>query len=134
MNLTDVCAFMSSILFNCPNNLWNNSFVNNFGRACRHDGGFLIYLMLQKKYIKEEKITTRDYVRFAFRQKWLVIVYFIISVTTVIIFSIKVTPIYQATTLVMIARDKPNVVSFEDVSLNYSEPCVSPNMSETVFE
>ncbi len=90
--------------------------------------------MLQKKYIKEEKITTRDYVRFVFRQKWIVIVYFIISVTTVTIFSIKVTPIYQATTLVMIARDNPNVVLFEDVSLNYSEPCVSPNMSETVFE
>ncbi len=90
--------------------------------------------MLQKKGIKEEKITTRDYVRVVFRRKWIEIVYFIISVTTVTIFSIKATPIYQAKTLVMIARDNPNVVSFEDVSLNYSEPCVSPNMSETVFE
>ncbi len=87
--------------------------------------------MLQKKYIKEEKITTSDYVRVVFRQKWIEIFYFIISVTTVTIFSIRVTPIYQATTLVMIDRERPSVVSFEELSLNYSEPCVSPNMSET---
>jgi uncharacterized protein involved in exopolysaccharide biosynthesis len=91
--------------------------------------------MLPKKDIKDEKIRLSDYVRVVFRQKWIEIIYFVISVTTTItIFSIKITPIYQATTLVMIARDNPNVVSFEDVSLNYSETCVSPNMSETVFE
>jgi uncharacterized protein involved in exopolysaccharide biosynthesis len=87
--------------------------------------------MLQKKDIKDEKIRLRDYVRVVFRQKWIEIFYFIISVTTVTIFSIRVTPIYQATTLVMIDRDNPNVVSFEDLSLNYSELCVSPNPSET---
>ncbi len=68
------------------------------------------------------------------RQKWIEIVSFIKSVTTVITFSIRITPIYQTTTPVMIDRDNPDVVSFEDVSLNYSESCVSPNMSETVFE
>ncbi len=87
--------------------------------------------MLPKKDIKEEKIHLRDYVRVMLRRMWIVIVYFVITVTTVTIFSIKVTPIHQAKTLVMIARDNPNVVSFEDVSLNYSEPCVSRNMSET---
>ncbi len=90
--------------------------------------------MLPKKDIKEEKITSRDYVRVVFRQKWIEIVSFIISVKIVNIFSIKVTPIYQAITLVMIARDNPNVVSFEDVSLNYSEHCVSSSVPETVFE
>jgi uncharacterized protein involved in exopolysaccharide biosynthesis len=90
--------------------------------------------MLQKEYIKEEKIHLRDYVRVMLRQKWIEIVSFIKSVTTVTIFSIRVTPIYQTTTPVMIDRDNPDVVSFEDVSLNYSEFCVSPNMSETVFE
>lgn len=90
--------------------------------------------MLQKKDIKEEKITTRDYVRVVFKQKWIVIVSFIISITTVSIFSIKVTPICQATTQVMIARDNPNVVSFEDVNPNYSGSCVFPKLSVTGFE
>ncbi len=87
--------------------------------------------MLQKKDIKEEKIHLRDYVRVMLRRMWIVIVSLIISVTTVTIFSIKATPIYQAATQVMIDRESPSVVSFEDVSLNYSEPCVSPNLSET---
>ncbi len=90
--------------------------------------------MLQKKVIKEEKIHLRDYVRVMFRRIWIVIISLIISVTKVTIFSSKATPIYQTTAQVMIARDNPNVVSFEDIILNYSEPCVSPNMSETVFE
>ncbi len=96
--------------------------------------GYIIELMLQKKDIKEEKIHLRDYVRVMLRRMWIVIVSLIISFKNVSIFSIKVTPINQATAQVIIARDNPNVVSFEDVNLNYSEPCVSPNLSETVFE
>ncbi len=87
--------------------------------------------MLQKKDIKEEKIRLRDYMRVMLRRMWIVIVSLIISVTTVTIFSFKATPIYQTTSQVMIVRENLNVVSFEDVNLNYSEPCVSPNLSET---
>ncbi len=65
------------------------------------------------------------------RRMWIVIVSLIISVTAVTIFSFKATPIYQTTTQVMIERENPNVVSFEDVNPNYSELCVSPNLSET---
>ncbi|MEE9213867.1 MAG: Wzz/FepE/Etk N-terminal domain-containing protein [Thermodesulfobacteriota bacterium] len=90
--------------------------------------------MLQKKDIKEEEIHLKDYVNVMLRRVWIVIISLIISVKNVSIFSIKVTPIYQAKTLVMIERDNPNVVSFEDVSLNYSEPCVSLNMTESDFE
>ncbi len=74
--------------------------------------------MLQKKDIKEEKIHLRDYVRVMLRRMWIVIVSLIISVTTVTIFSIKATPNYQATTLVTITRDNPNVVSLEDVKFH----------------
>ncbi len=87
--------------------------------------------MLQKKDIKEEKIHLRDYVNVMLRRVWIVIVSLIISVTTVTIFSIKATPNYQATTLVMIERESLDVISFEDVNPNYSERCVSPNLSET---
>ena len=79
--------------------------------------------MLQKKDIKEEKIHLRDYVRVMLRRMWIVIISLIIPVTTVTIFSFKATPNYQTTTQVMIVRENPNVVSLEDVSLNYSESC-----------
>ncbi len=80
--------------------------------------------MLQKKDIKEEKIHLRDYVRVMLRRMWIVIVSLIISVTTVTIFSFKATPIYQATTQVMIDRESSNDIAFEDVNINYSETCV----------
>ncbi len=88
--------------------------------------------MLQKKDIKEERIHLRDYVRVVLRPRWIVIVFFNILVTTVTIFSFKATPINQATTQVMIDRENPDVISFEDVSLNYSGSCVFPYMSVRV--
>ncbi len=88
--------------------------------------------MLQKKDIKEEEIHLRDYMRVMLRRMGIVIVSLIISVTTVTIFSFKATPINQATTQVMIVRESTDVISFEDVSLNYSEPCVFPNLSVRV--
>ncbi len=87
--------------------------------------------MLQKKDIKEEKIHLRNYVNVMLRRVWIVIISLIIPVATVTIFSFKATPTYQTKTQVLIVRENPNVVSFEDVNLNYSEPCVSPNLSET---
>ncbi len=89
--------------------------------------------MLQKKDIKEEKIHLRDYMRVMLRRMWIVIVSLIISVTTVTIFSSKVTPNYQATTLVMIERESTDVISFEDVSLNYSESFVFMARKEQVL-
>ncbi len=89
--------------------------------------------MLQKKDIKEEKIHLRDYVQVMLRRMWIVIISLIISVTTVTIFSFKTTPINQATTLVMIERESPDVTSFEDVSLNYSGSCVFMDCKEKVL-
>jgi uncharacterized protein involved in exopolysaccharide biosynthesis len=75
--------------------------------------------MLPKQYIQEKKIHLRDYAQAVLRRKWIVIVSFVTLVTTVTIFSFKATPIYQATTQVMIDKENPNVVSFQEVmSLN----------------
>ncbi len=88
---------------------------------------------MQKKDIKEEKIHLRDYVQVMLRRMWIVIISLIIPVTTVTIFTIKATPIYQATTLVMIERESPDVISLEDVSLNYSESFVFMVCKEKVL-
>jgi capsular polysaccharide biosynthesis protein len=88
--------------------------------------------MLQKKDIKEEEIHLRDYMRVMLRRMGIVIVSLIISVTTVTIFSFKATPINQATTQAMIVRESTDVISFEDVSFNYSGSCVFLNLSVRV--
>ncbi len=88
---------------------------------------------MQKKVIKEEKIHLRDYVRIMLRRMWIVIISLIIPVTTVTIFSFKATPIYQTTTQVMIVSENPNVVSIEDVNLNYSESFVFMDCKEKVL-
>ncbi|MGR3174058.1 MAG: GumC family protein [Candidatus Scalindua sp.] len=71
--------------------------------------------MLPKQDIQEKKIHLRDYAQAVLRRKWIVIVSFVTLVTTVTIFSFKATPIYQATTQVMINKENPNVVSFKEV-------------------
>ncbi|MGR3303979.1 MAG: GumC family protein, partial [Candidatus Scalindua sp.] len=71
--------------------------------------------MLPKQDIQEKKIHLRDYAQAVLRRKWIVIVSFVTLVTTVTIFSFKATPIYQATTQVMIDKENPNVVSFKEV-------------------
>ena len=71
--------------------------------------------MLPNKDIQEREVHLRDYAQAILRQKWVLIVSFIIVVTTVTIYSFKATPIYQATTQVMIDKENPNVISFEEV-------------------
>ncbi len=71
--------------------------------------------MLPKQDIQKKEIHIKDYVQVVLRRKWIVIVSLITLVTTVTIFSFKATPIYQATTQVMIDREDPHVVSFEEV-------------------
>jgi capsular exopolysaccharide synthesis family protein len=71
--------------------------------------------MLPDKDIQESEIHLRDYVQAILRRKWILIVSFITLVTIVTISSFKATPIYQATTQVMIDKENPNVVSFEEV-------------------
>ncbi len=71
--------------------------------------------MLPDKDIQEKEVHLRDYAQAILRHKWVLVVFFIIIVTTVTIYSFKATPIYQATTQVMIDRENPNIISFEEV-------------------
>jgi len=71
--------------------------------------------MMQKTNIQEIEINLRDYLQVILIRKWVVIVSFIISLTIVTFYSFKATPIYQSTTSVMINKENPNVVSFEEV-------------------
>ena len=64
---------------------------------------------------QEEEINLRDYLQVVLRRKWIIIAFFVVSVTLVAIKSFKATPIYRTTVQVLIDKENPNVVSFQEV-------------------
>lgn len=64
---------------------------------------------------KQEQIDLRDYLRVILKRRWTIMTVFAIIVITVAIHTYTATPIYQATTLLIIEKENPNVVSIEEV-------------------
>ncbi|MDY6838783.1 MAG: polysaccharide biosynthesis tyrosine autokinase [Thermodesulfobacteriota bacterium] len=63
----------------------------------------------------EEHIDLRDYLRVILKRRWTVMTVFVIILISVAIYTFTATPIYQATTRLVIERENPNVVSVEEV-------------------
>lgn len=64
---------------------------------------------------REEQIDLRDYLRVIQKRKWTIITFFAIIVITVTIHAFTATPIYEATTRLIIDKENPNVVSIQEV-------------------
>jgi len=64
---------------------------------------------------REEQIDLRDYLRVILNRRWTVITVFAVIVVTVAIHAFTATPIYQATTRIVIEKENPKVVSIEEV-------------------
>jgi len=58
----------------------------------------------------------QDYIQVIMRRRWIILTFFIVLVVTVLIGSLKQTPIYRATATLMIERRSPKVVSVEEVT------------------
>jgi exopolysaccharide transport family protein len=63
----------------------------------------------------EENIHLRDYLRVILKHRWTVITVFSIIVITVAIHAFTATPIYEATTRLVIEKENPKVVSIQEV-------------------
>ena len=64
---------------------------------------------------EEETIDLRDYLRVIRKRKWTIITCVAVIVITVAIHSFTATPIYEATTRLIIDKENPNVVSIQEV-------------------
>ncbi|MBN1102782.1 MAG: polysaccharide biosynthesis tyrosine autokinase [Deltaproteobacteria bacterium] len=64
---------------------------------------------------KEDQIDLRDYLRVILKRRWTLITVFAVTVMSVIIHAFTATPIYEATTRLIIDRENPNVVSIQEV-------------------
>ncbi len=58
----------------------------------------------------------QDYIQVMMRRRWVILTFFIVLVVTVLIGSLKQTPIYRATATLMIERRSPKVVSVQEVA------------------
>ncbi len=73
-----------------------------------------VNLEIMKETI-EEQIDLRDYLRVILKQRWIITAFFAIVVIVVAIYVLTATPVYKATTRLIIEKENPNVVSIEEV-------------------
>lgn len=64
---------------------------------------------------REEQIDLRDYLRVILKRRWTVITVFTVIVVTTAIYAFTATPIYEATTRLIIDKENPNVMSIQEV-------------------
>jgi len=70
---------------------------------------------LMEEYAGEEEINLRDYLHVIHKRKWTVLTVLAVIVATVTIHAFTATPIYEATARVIIEKENPNMVSFQEV-------------------
>ncbi len=64
---------------------------------------------------QNEQIDFRDYLRVILKRRWTIITIFAVIAITVTIHTFTATPIYEATTRLIIEKENPNVVSIQEV-------------------
>jgi len=65
--------------------------------------------------IREETIDLRDYLRVLSVRRWVILSILMVTVLVVAIKTFTATPIFQATSLIVIERENPNLVSIQEV-------------------
>jgi len=66
-------------------------------------------------YIIEEELSLSDYIDVLRRRKWIIITCFVLSVVTVLLVSLIITPKYRAEITIEISPENPKITSFEEV-------------------
>ena len=64
---------------------------------------------------QEEEVHLRDYLHVLMRRKWTAVTFLLITVTTVLIGTFLMTPVYRSSVTVKIDKENPNVLQFKDV-------------------
>ncbi|MCX5829784.1 MAG: polysaccharide biosynthesis tyrosine autokinase [Deltaproteobacteria bacterium] len=65
--------------------------------------------------IGQKNINIQDYIRVILKHQWTILTVFAVIVVSVTIFSFTATPIYRATTRIIIEKENPKVVSIQEV-------------------
>ncbi|MDH3975289.1 MAG: polysaccharide biosynthesis tyrosine autokinase [Deltaproteobacteria bacterium] len=65
--------------------------------------------------VTEKELNIKDYIRIVRKRLWLVAAILIIAVTIAAVKAFSIIPIYQASVKILIERENPNILSFQDV-------------------
>jgi len=65
--------------------------------------------------IGQKQVNLQEYIRVLMKHRWTILTVFAVIVVSVTIFSFTATPIYQATTRIVIEKENPKVVSIQEV-------------------
>ena len=65
--------------------------------------------------LTDNELNIKDYVRIIRKRLWLVLSFLLIIVTVVAIRTFSIVPVYEATAKIIIERDNPNILSFQEV-------------------
>lgn len=76
----------------------------------------------------------QDYLNIIMQRQWIIITFFIVLVTTVLIGSLKQTPIYRTTATLMIERTSPQVLAIQEVTPMGSDYYSYQNYYETQYK
>ena len=78
---------------------------------------------LQHYYLhEEEEVHLRDYCRIILKRRWTVITFFVIITTTVTIYTLTLIPNYRAAATIKIDRERPQILSFQEIGLPSNAP------------
>lgn len=73
-------------------------------------------LLLQRYYLQQEQeVHLRDYWRTILKHRWTVLTFFAIIVTIATIYTFSITPTYRAIATVKIDRERPQILSFQEI-------------------
>ena len=64
---------------------------------------------------REETIDLRDYLRVLRKRRWVIISIFMVTVLAVAVHTFTATPIYEASSRIVIEKENPNLVSIQEV-------------------
>ncbi len=67
------------------------------------------------EFTEDKQTNLKDYLWVIRKRKWSIIAFLAIIITVVSVASFKMKPVYRATTQLLIEKENPNVLSFEEV-------------------
>jgi uncharacterized protein involved in exopolysaccharide biosynthesis len=65
--------------------------------------------------IGNQNVNLQDYLRVILKHQWTILTVFAVVVISVTLFSFTATPVYRATTRIIIEKENPKVVSIQEV-------------------
>jgi len=80
---------------------------------------------LQNYYESEGQVTLQDYLRVLYRGRWIIAISFLAVVASTVFFTLRMDPVYQVTTTIMIETEKSGISPFDVAGFSRRETIIN---------